>query len=719
MKDFHQEIAIYKKLRLFMPFVEKVQSGDYETSYLRSTLNDIIQEFNKRTTELQREITKLEYDLNNQHRDYQQLKDIHTRLKQHRFSYRPEMERLLKILKEELLEHYGKPIEVRPVCEYLEIVDEEWRQAIEGYMNTQRFDLIIEPEYYDFAAKVYEAHHKRDRLFGTGIVNCARLKKYDVVEENSVATLVTSKNTYALLYAKMILGKVTKANSVEEMKQYKTALTKSCMVYKNYTLRALNPKVYEIPYIGIEAYKLQMQLIESKLKELKAIIDEKTKTMKTHENRLQLMLQSKSPLLVKQLDIIDEYHTMKQSTSNLQKQFNAIKDNPSYMDYLNALEKVQDDLKALNQSISEKYTSKGKNEESLKNAQSQQLLIDQQLKDLQSHEIDFQLYDQQIQYYNEKNKKNYQKTLNTLNNIIQEGENRIHLKETQVIQKMHDFNLVFDAGYEESIQGYPQYQEELLRLRDIEVIERQNEVSEAKRKSESSFQESFISKLQSYIKNARREIDQLNKGLVDIDFNGDRYRFICTKSKNPRYSRYYDIIMSGQQFYSEDLFTTSLSDENRAIMGELFDRLSDYEQGDDKMEENLRTFTDYRRYLSYDIEITHENGDVTLYSKVSDEKSGGETQTPFYVVIASSFQQRIKERANEDSGCVVLFDEAFNNMDETRIQEMMKFYRELNIQIILAVPPARAETIMPYIETTLVVVKTSDHAAIVRGINHG
>ena len=304
------------------------------------------------------------------------------------------MERLLKILKEELLEHYGKPIEVRPVCEYLEIVDEEWRQAIEGYMNTQRFDLIIEPEYYDFAAKVYEAHHKRDRLFGTGIVNCARLKKYDVVEENSVATLVTSKNTYALLYAKMILGKVTKANSVEEMKQYKTALTKSCMVYKNYTLRALNPKVYEIPYIGIEAYKLQMQLIESKLKELKAIIDEKTKTMKTHENRLQLIFQSKSPLLVKQLDIIDEYHTMKQSTSNLQKQFNAIKDNPSYMDYLNALEKVQDDLKALNQSISEKYTSKGKNEESLKNAQSQQLLIDQQLKDLQSHEIDFQLYDQ-------------------------------------------------------------------------------------------------------------------------------------------------------------------------------------------------------------------------------------------------------------------------------------------------------------------------------------
>lgn len=718
MKEFHQEIEIYKKLRLFAPFVEKVQEASYDTSLLRSSLNTITQELLSRNDQLQKELSKIEYDLDKQRSDEQALKAIHARLKQHRFSYKPEMERLLKILKEELLAHYGKPIEVRPVCEYLEIQDEEWRQAIEGYMNTQRFDLIIEPEYYDFAAKVYEAHHKKDRLFNTGIVNCARLLQYDKVDENSVATLISSKNRYALLYAKMILGRVTKANSVEEMKQYRTALTKSCMVYKNYTLRALNPKVYEIPYIGIEAYKLQIKLIETKLNQLKETMNEKTKIQKTHEKKLYLIRQSKSALLVKQVSIIDEYHTIKQATTSLQKQYDAIKNNPTYIDYLNALEKVQKELNALNQTISEKYTFKGQQQESLKGAQEELLQSEQKLESLQSQDIDFHIYQQQITYFNEKYKKNYQRTLNELHTIIVDGENTLHMKENQVIQNMHDFNLVFDTGYEESINGYHQYQDELMRLRDIEVVERQSEVIEAKRKSEASFQESFISKLQSNIKNARREIDQLNKGLVEIDFNGDRYRFICTKSKNPRYSRYYDIIMSGQQFYSEDLFTTSLSDENRAIMGELFDRLSDYEQGDDAIEQALRDFTDYRRYLSYDIEITHENGDVTLYSKVSDEKSGGETQTPFYVVIASSFQQRIKERPNEDSGCVVLFDEAFNNMDETRIQEMMKFYRELNIQIILAVPPARAETIMPYIETTLVVVKTSENAAIVRGINH-
>ena len=146
-------------------------------------------------------------------------------------------------------------------------------------------------------------------------------------------------------------------------------------------------------------------------------------------------------------------------------------------------------------------------------------------------------------------------------------------------------------------------------------------------------------------------------------------------------------------------------------MNELFKQmalLDDNESG----EKLLRKYTDYREYLDYDIKITHENGDFTKFSKVNREKSGGETQTPFYVVIASSFEQLIKQRYQEDSGCVVLFDEAFNNMDETRIQSMMKFYNELNVQIIIAVPPDRASTIMPYVDTTLAIIKSGDHSFV-------
>ena len=51
--------------------------------------------------------------------------------------------RLISVIKNELYKKYKKEIDVRPLCEYLEITDEHWTNALEGYLNTQRFALII------------------------------------------------------------------------------------------------------------------------------------------------------------------------------------------------------------------------------------------------------------------------------------------------------------------------------------------------------------------------------------------------------------------------------------------------------------------------------------------------------------------------------------------------------------------------------------------------
>ena len=49
------------------------------------------------------------------------------------------------------------------------------------------------------------------------------------------------------------------------------------------------------------------------------------------------------------------------------------------------------------------------------------------------------------------------------------------------------------------------------------------------------------------------------------------------------------------------------------------------------------------------------------------EKSGGETQTPYYVAIAASFAQMYSGR---ETVRILMLDEAFNNMDEDRIESM-------------------------------------------------
>ena len=52
-----------------------------------------------------------------------------------------------------------------------------------------------------------------------------------------------------------------------------------------------------------------------------------------------------------------------------------------------------------------------------------------------------------------------------------------------------------------------------------------------------------------------------------------------------------------------------------------------------------------------------------------------------------------------------MLDEAFNNMDGDHIDSMMDYFTSLAIQPIIVVPSQRAKAIMPYVGTTVGLVK--------------
>ena len=51
-------------------------------------------------------------------------------------------------------------------------------------------------------------------------------------------------------------------------------------------------------------------------------------------------------------------------------------------------------------------------------------------------------------------------------------------------------------------------------------------------------------------------------------------------------------------------------------------------------------------------------------------------------------------------------------MDERRIQEMIQFYNERDIQTFIVVPPSRAATIIPYVNTRLLVIRQNNHSFV-------
>ena len=78
-------------------------------------------------------------------------------------------------------------------------------------------------------------------------------------------------------------------------------------------------------------------------------------------------------------------------------------------------------------------------------------------------------------------------------------------------------------------------------------------------------------------------------------------------------------------------------------------------------------------------------------------------------MIAASFDELRKNTIRDDSvGCLVLFDEAFNKMDDARINTLMEFYSKLNIQLIISTPPDKIASISPYVDTNLIILKENN-----------
>jgi len=139
-----------------------------------------------------------------------------------------------------------------------------------------------------------------------------------------------------------------------------------------------------------------------------------------------------------------------------------------------------------------------------------------------------------------------------------------------------------------------------------------------------------------------------------------------------------------------------------------------------EIEKNIQKYTDYRTYLKFDLIVTDAVGRKQSLSKTLLKKSGGETQTPFYISILASFAQlyRVNQSAMNDPGTIrlIIFDEAFSKMDSERIQESVKLLRHYGLQAILSAPPEKMSDIVPLVDQTLCVIRDS-HKAFVKGYN--
>lgn len=626
------------------------------------------------------------------------------KLEKKKLTYPGSVERLVSAIKEEFMQ-IGRKSEPHVLCELLEIEDETWRNAAEGYLNTQRFYILVEPESFDIALGIYDRLRREKKVFGVGLINTQNMEQYEEVPEGTLASVVTSKNRYARRYINMVLGKVMLCDRYEDLKKYPVSITRECMRYQNRVASAIKPEIFSVPFIGKQALKVQLELEKKKCDQLSKRISELETRRKAMESVI-VPLNTETDVDIKyRLDIITRLHMLQVGIKKCEDNIRTLKKNATLIQKQIQLETLQELLRELQEKINKSNQELGtvrriKDEKKTKIEQlsGQQVLLQKEVKNLLESAGDVQSFWMK-EYETQTTQKSYEQFRDNFDRRRKANETICKNAEKQMIHVMIVYKTEHDFGAAPSMEGYPEYASVYERLRTSELLEYEEKVQSARVSAEEEFREQFLAKLQENMKQAQSEFRELNKALKDITFSNERYEFIYMPSGH--YRNYYDMIMDDfNVIQGESIFSGIFHETHKEVIDELFERLALNNESSSK---TLAEFTDYRTYMDYDIKIIHSDGTFSYYSKVCEEKSGGETQTPFYVTVAASFVQLYTNNIGGEATGLVMFDEAFNNMDDERISGVLEFMNRLPLQLIIAAPPDKIQYIGPSMEETLLI----------------
>lgn len=662
------------------------------------------------------------------------LIDEIARLKKDDYAYPSYVDELIEDIKREVYKRYGvKDFYINPLCSLCEINDPDYRNVIEGILNKRRFDLFIPSSYYPLAKEIFDAKYSDKNYFGVGIVDVNSLVDVKDIPSNSLVNKIEANRVEddfskkelkePTKYLRMLLGDIHIVESVSEFGKNEKYITSNGSYSDGHSIRQIDYSNLK-PYIGRETIKLRLIKATKELEEVQAELDELNILITKVTSTMNLQGATKVSSLLEEKNHYNDFNLAKTKVEETTKR---IKD----------LESTNDDFIFMSQKITElenerkvkrSLCSKYENERHLKiefvgKKKSDIEYLEKEIDNLENTKK-LELEDNNIEF------KDFSNYLNELRGTLKRkellsfvGEESRNLNisksftTSKIVEHMNNFNLRFPGTMIVDIKNYQEYVKKYSKIKNDELAKLEPELKDSEEKTFQALKEQFLNSLRMNLQRAQSEISLLNRTLKKHPFGSNKEIFVfkANKSSDPLLGEVYRIAMETNQSVAVDnLFTESLDNRSLSTLEDVFKILTS-DEDDPKMALRRREIIDYRNYFNYEIEI-HINNDenILYYSKNSNSKSGGETQTPFYALIAGAFEMKISEaeRSGRSPITLILFDEAFNNMDGERIKQMLEFYNELNIQIMISVPSSRFSYISPFADGIISLAKSGDEVGI-------
>lgn len=624
--------------------------------------------------------------------------------------YPEEIEQAKQVIKNEFVKK-GISTDVRIFAELVQNVkDASWRKAIETFLGRKRFYIIVDGQYCQDAMKVL----RDKKLHAANVVITDKLPDSEI-QKGSAAEQLVIPNIYARKYANYLLNGIHLCDSLEELHEYPLGgLMKDGMLAKSYAVACMNMRNTQI-CLGKDAIELQKKatLEQKRIKQEEGV--QKADELGKINAKLQSLKQINSDLESYAPEIPDLLAQNRAKIQSCEEELRKIKDNPEFLAVLqeqqNAKNAYDDALKHKEAIVNQIGAVKNKcdgEKQSQKNIAGEIYSAQTAYDEIRNAHLELEAA------MREEYEKQFAKrgevrviTEKTVQNLRNELESFIKTLENAQLEycKISEIDInKYGIGY------IPFYREEYRSIANVKIEDAHSRLTEQAKKLESAFMNDFVAEINETIGEARREIDAINRELKQIPFGQDTYKF--KMEEKPERILFFRICKKLENYMdSPEIYMNSNRDdeEMEQDIQEFMNMILN--------EEDEEEYTDYRKYFTYDMEITSRQGNQEITADLSKKQgsaSNGEKQTPYFIILAASLLQCYPRR----NCCVRLafIDEAFSALSRERIEQMVKFLEENDFQVIYAAPPEKISSIGQYIQSTVSLVTTGRYTKAVEGL---
>nr|WP_262421474.1 SbcC/MukB-like Walker B domain-containing protein [Paraburkholderia sp. UCT31] len=606
---------------------------------------------------------------------------------------------------------------VQVLCDLIEPEPgSEWQAAIEGYMGGARFGLVVEPEWESDAIRLLRKHNVRANIIQGSL--CLRNARSDRVAGDSIIHELRTDHPIAKAYLQDLYGNVLKVEDEQELRHTSRGVTKDGKASGGRSMYIADAHTL---VFGVDAKRRNREAAERQHAEA----EKDLKLLKDYHRELAGAL-----ALVGRVTLPS--FSGDAALARAAQEIAATREDLARLD-LSEVAKLEEDSKALYKSIRdveekireadqrigalqgridslEKAIVRIQDGLAQKQGSAQAKMDDLEALVAKNPALSLTRWLEQVDAMLADGDLSVDHVQRLMGSKRQEGERAFAQAEAAVVnynaiargEERVAFNTEATVGdgfgvrYSAIIVLGGDVHAQLSVQREIGAVKNLSELRQAESSFKDVFTKQFCYKIRNAVDLGVTTLRSLNVELEKLKFGPDKFR-IDWNEWVPEFREYYEFFgaaceMSEQE--SHDLFaSTALSSQNAKVRDKLVELLLSEDQ--EKAQSELARIADYRNYRRYEIWRESDDGNLVALSTWGTG-SGGELETPAYIVRAAVLTNRLKYFEKGSHLKLLVNDESFAKTDEARARSMIFFVRNtLGMQLISAMPTKHVGAVKP------------------------